>query len=83
MKFDRSVNRKARQTLKLLTEGGQKADGLHVLGSSQAEALISMRSMLIPPAPPGSGDDEERDRVDPVEYRREMNARKRARRARK
>lgn len=51
------------------------------LGSTQVEAIYSLRAMLIPPAPPGAGDTQNDD-IDPVEYRRALNRRKRERRAR-
>lgn len=51
------------------------------LGSTQVEAIYSLRAMLIPPAPPGAGDTQNDD-VDPVKYRVEMNRRKRERKAR-
>lgn len=76
----RSVARKNAQDFKKLMKGKKGPEGEHILGSSQFEAIASLRSMPIPPAPEGSGDMGERDHVDPVAYRRDRNARKRARR---
>ena len=92
MSFDRKVTRVAQKTLGKIRDKGQTRkvvgdDGVerevHVLMSSQAENIAVLREMPIPPAPAGSGDMGERDRVDPVAYRREMNRKKRARRERR
>ena len=87
MSFERKVQRKALQTYDRIVKRGETRvadDGqkVHVLGSSQAEAIAMLRGMPVPPAPPGSGDTD-RDDIDPVAYRVAMNRRKRARRARR
>lgn len=79
----RDPQRKARLAYqKLLTSGVKGPDGAHVLGTSHVEALAGLREMPLPPAAPGAEDSGDRDRVDPVAYRRERNRRKRERKAR-
>lgn len=87
MSFGRKVERKISATYAKIVNKGETREGadgnpVHVLGSSQAEATIALRAMLVPPAPPGAPDTD-RDDVDPVEYRRTINRRKRERRARR
>lgn len=88
MSLARKVARRQAHAFRKLRSGGKRQKGpdgkdTHVLFSSQVEALAVLRAMPIPPAPPGEGDSGIRDEVDPVAYRREMNAKKRARRARR
>lgn len=87
MTFD--PERKARLTYAKVMAGGDTKPGpdgnpIHVLGSSQAEAIAGMRAMLIPPAPAGSADDPRDDLpyAEP-EYRRTKNRLKANRRSRR
>lgn len=75
MSLTRKVTRRAKRTYDRVVSRGESrpgADGkpVHVLGTSQAEALAALREM---PLPGGPGDEE---------YRRARNASKRARRER-
>lgn len=86
MSFARRTKRRAVHDYTRMMEGGSKGTGpdgkpTHVLGSSQLEAVAFLRALPIPPAAPGSPDSD-RDSIDPVQYRRDRNARKRARRDR-
>lgn len=86
MSLGRRVQRRAERAFeKIKTESayteGPDGQRIRVLGSSLSEALIGLRAMDVPPAPPGAGDTD-RDDIDPVAYRVAKNARKRARRAR-
>lgn len=85
MSFDRKIARKTARTYASIIAKGQKVTNeegnqVHVLGSSHAEAVAALVAMPIPPPPPGSSDTN-RDDIDPLDYRRLQNARKRARRA--
>lgn len=86
MSLARRIHRLTEFRARKLVDGSEKRPApdnsgklLFVFGTSQVDALASLRSMPVPPAPPGSPDSH-RDEIDPLEYRREMNARKRSRR---
>lgn len=87
MSFGRKVRRRAARDYKQMIEKGESvknAEGrlVHVLGSAHVERLAQMRAMLVPPPPAGS-EDSDRDDIDPVDYRQELNRRKRLRRSRR
>ena len=84
MSFERKVQRRIARAYQEIVESAKASpDGKHHILTTQVEIRAALRMMPLPPSAPGAADGGDRDEVDPIAYRREKNAAKRARRARR
>jgi hypothetical protein len=73
MSLERRVRRRQKHDASKMLRAARRFDSPHVLGSSQVEVLAALREL---PRSPTHDDD-----LDPLQARKDKNARKRARKA--